>query len=320
VPRVGLVLGAGGITGGAFHAGVLSALAERLGWDPNTADLIVGTSAGSVTAASLRAGLSAGDLARRSEGLPLSPDGSAIISAAALGRNAPPAPPRPGRPRAGPPAAPGVLLAAARRPWYVRPGAVIAGLLPEGTMPTGSIADSIDALTGGGWPSRPLWICAVRLDDARLVVFGRADAPPASLGEAVAASCAIPAYFSPVMIGGRRHVDGGAFSLTNLTQVSGLGLDLVVVSAPMSRAGRRHAPGSLVRAAARAQLDIEAHRVQRSGTPVVAFHPTAEDLAAMGPDAMDARRRAGVTRQARRSTLSHLGRTDIRGQLEVLGA
>ncbi|MEZ5179426.1 MAG: hypothetical protein R2746_14430 [Acidimicrobiales bacterium] len=32
--RVGLVLGAGGIVGQAFHAGVLGALANDLGWDP----------------------------------------------------------------------------------------------------------------------------------------------------------------------------------------------------------------------------------------------------------------------------------------------
>ena len=51
------MLGAGGVTGGAFHAGVLSALAEVVGWDARTADLVVGTSAGSVTAAGLRGGL-----------------------------------------------------------------------------------------------------------------------------------------------------------------------------------------------------------------------------------------------------------------------
>ncbi len=61
--RVGLVLGAGGVTGGAFHAGVLSALAEVMGWDARTAEIVVGTSAGSVTGAVLRAGLPPTDLA-----------------------------------------------------------------------------------------------------------------------------------------------------------------------------------------------------------------------------------------------------------------
>ena len=49
--RVGLVLGAGGITGGAWLAGTLSGLAAATGWEPGSADLIVGTSAGAVFAA-----------------------------------------------------------------------------------------------------------------------------------------------------------------------------------------------------------------------------------------------------------------------------
>ena len=52
--RIGLVLGAGGMAGQAYHAGVLSALADG-GWDPRSAEVIVGTSAGSISAALLRA-------------------------------------------------------------------------------------------------------------------------------------------------------------------------------------------------------------------------------------------------------------------------
>ena len=53
-PRIGLVLAAGGIVGHAFHAGVLAALADQLGWEANQAEVIVGTSAGSAVAAILR--------------------------------------------------------------------------------------------------------------------------------------------------------------------------------------------------------------------------------------------------------------------------
>ena len=56
-----LVLGAGGLTGSAFHAGVLQGLLDR-GWDAAVADLVVGTSAGSSTGASLRAGIPVTDL------------------------------------------------------------------------------------------------------------------------------------------------------------------------------------------------------------------------------------------------------------------
>ena len=53
--RIGLVLGGGGLTGTAFHAGVIAGLAKAAGWDARTAEVIVGTSAGSTAAALLRA-------------------------------------------------------------------------------------------------------------------------------------------------------------------------------------------------------------------------------------------------------------------------
>jgi NTE family protein len=315
VARIGLVLGAGGVTGGAFHAGVLAALAEGTGWDPRSAETVVGTSAGSVTAAVLRAGLPAHDLAARAEGRPLSAEGVRVLAGAAP-TMFPPSPGRSPGNRSGP-AAPRALLAAARRPWTIRPAALIAALLPEGVIPTTTIEEGVGAMFGARWPQRSLWLCAVRLDDGALVVFGREGSPAARVGEAVAASCAIPAYFSPVLVGGVRYVDGGAFSMTNLGLLAGSGLDLVIVSAPMSKAGRRISTmgGSLVREAGRAQLDREAVRVRRRGTPVIAFQPTADDQSVMGLNAMDPRRRAAVVRQAHSSTLRRLERNDVRQRL-----
>ena len=49
--RIGLVLGAGGEIGYACHAGVLAALAEVIGWDARSAEVVVGTSAGSIAGA-----------------------------------------------------------------------------------------------------------------------------------------------------------------------------------------------------------------------------------------------------------------------------
>jgi len=50
-PRVGLVLGAGGVLGGAWLVGALEAIAAETGWDPGSADRLVGTSAGSMIGA-----------------------------------------------------------------------------------------------------------------------------------------------------------------------------------------------------------------------------------------------------------------------------
>ena len=316
--RIGLILGAGGMAGVAYHAGVLAGLAEGTGWDPRTADVIVGTSAGSLVAAGLRAGLSAPDIEARAEGVPLSPEGAALLEAADAAAGPAPdrAPPLSFRPRG--PAAPGVLLAAGRPPWRVRPGAVLAGLLPPGTASTSAIETGLDALFGQRWPDRPMWLCAVRLESGRLTVFGRDGAPRARVGEAVAASCAIPGYFAPVSVAGARYVDGGAHSLTNVAEVARLGLDLVVVSAPMSRAGRRRLTGTLVREVARVELGIEARRVRWRGTPVIAFQPVGADQDAVGRNYMDPRRQAGIARQARLSTLLRLERSDVQDRLAVL--
>ena len=304
--RVALVLGAGGITGGAFHAGVLSALAEETGWDPRRADLIVGTSAGSATAGGLRAGLSASDMAARARGAALSDEATALLRNAGLAVGPQPVPSG-GRVRLGPPASPLAFVNALRRPFSTRATAVAASLLPAGTVPTAAIVQSMDAMHPGGWPSLPTWICAVRLRDAALVVFGRDGATPVRIGQAVAASCAIPGYFEPVDIDGERYVDGGAHSLTNVGEVAGERPDLVVVSSPMSRYG----PG-------RVQLGLELQRLRRRRIPYVAFEPPEEVAEAMGLNAMDPSRRAAVVVAAHAAARRRID--DVGGRLDALRA
>src|SRR5271156_7208787 len=76
---IGLVLGAGGVVGQAYQAGVLAALQREIGWDPRDATIIVGTSAGSVTGAALRVGVPSPDLAASLYGVPPSRHGGAIL-------------------------------------------------------------------------------------------------------------------------------------------------------------------------------------------------------------------------------------------------
>ncbi len=64
--------------GVAYHGAVLAAIEEMTGWDPRSAEVLVGTSAGSITAAMLRAGVAAGDLRCMSEGEPLSQEGDRL--------------------------------------------------------------------------------------------------------------------------------------------------------------------------------------------------------------------------------------------------
>jgi NTE family protein len=93
-------------------------------------------------------------------------------------------------------------------------------------------------VTTDGWvPGAPLWIAAVDYDSGQRTVFGRDGAPPATVGDAVLASCSIPGWFAPQAIGGRRYVDGGVRSSTSVGLLAEDGaprLDEVYVLAPMA--------------------------------------------------------------------------------------
>ena len=66
-----------------------------------------------------------------------------------------------------------------------------------------------------------LRIAAVDRARGKRVMFGAPDEPKATVAEAVLASCAVPWIFAPVEIGGREYVDGGVWSPTNLDAVPG---------------------------------------------------------------------------------------------------
>lgn len=321
--QIGLVLGAGGAVGHAFHAGVLAALDEVTGWDARDAEIVVGTSAGSLVGASLRAGLSGTDLAARASGSTMSDEGCALVErAVAATQHLPPIPSRPPR-RRGVPAmsAPGALVRAAFRPWRARPGALAAAVLPAGRISTEILACGLRPLFDG-WPDRTLWINAVDLQSGRRVTFGHDDAPVTDVADAVAASCAIPGFFAPVSINGVRYVDGGVHSPTNADLLATLGLDLVIISSPMSvaRTAVRFAPDQPARRVARATLAREAARIRRRGTAVLTFQPTSADLAVMGFKAMDPARTGDVSVQVRRSAADRLARGDARDRVSLLGA
>jgi len=153
VPRIGLVLGAGGVVGQAYHAGVLAALEHDLGWDPRTADVIVGSSAGSVTGSLLRLGVPAADLAAWAVEAPLSVEGAPLMEQLG-GRDADPDFPSPSpldllRPWRLP--TPALLRRVAARPWAFRPGATAMTMMPAGRI---DIAEKAEVLRGHPEPQQ----------------------------------------------------------------------------------------------------------------------------------------------------------------------
>ena len=298
-PRRGLVLGGGGVLGAAWAVGALQAIEEVHGIDPREFDVIVGTSAGSVLGALVGAGVSIEALRDHQRGAPIAEGPLAgylwDYETATGGR-------RPSMPRLRGPGSVRLMASSLRHGLKMPPTAVLSAFMPVGNGSLERVGHLIDAITPfGEWsPHQALWIVAMDYEAGHRVVFGRDDAPPAPLADAVMASCAIPGWFEPVSIDSRTYVDGGAWSATSADVLAGQGLDEVYVVAPMvsfetdepdsllSRLERRWR-GSVTRRCA-----SEVEELREAGASVTVLGPGREDLEAMGGNIMDGRRRLEV--------------------------
>ncbi len=324
--RIGLVLGAGGIQGGAWLTGGLDAIAEETGWDPAEADYVVGTSAGSMIAALCASGVPPWFMVAHSRGETFGgvvdaegrPAADADRSAGARFELA----------RALPPIGPGSLPLALRTlasPRRFTPATIFSGWFPRGIFSTDSLQATIRRVVPSGWSPHPnLWIVACDYATGRRVPFGRDGAPEAELAEAVAASCAIPGIYHPVSIGGRRYVDGGIYSTSNLDLLRAAELDLVICLNPTStlhpiRAiNPRDAFNIVFRRASGRRLGSEAKKLRAGGAEVVLIQPTGDDLEAMGPNLMSRKNRNRVIEVAHRTVAEQLREAGVRELLAEL--
>ena len=302
--RRGLVLGAGGVLGAAWTIGALTALQEQYDWDPREAEVLLGTSAGSVLSAALACGVGVDTLLSHQRGEAVEGiDDDERDSGGAL-----PPLPRPGI------GSPRGVLNSAIHPFRVTPMAALSAMLPQGRgslAPVGQLVDGV--LPGGGWAPHPrAWMVATDYDTGRRTAFGRPGAPAAELRDAVMASCAIPGWYTPVTIDGRRYVDGGACSPTSVDLVIGLELDEVVVLSPMTSLDY-DAPGSVaarierrLRRIVTRRLVGEVKKVTATGTKVTLLGPGSQDLHAIGANLMDPRRRERVLEVSLRTSAQAL--------------
>jgi NTE family protein len=278
--KVGLVLGAGGTVGMAYHAGVLRALEVEGGFVPNRADLIVGTSAGSVLGAYLRTGWTtedfwaiASDIGGRGDTEPtelFSPRFRSPVDLVRRGLGS------------------AFVLGRSVTPWPIKVPEALRRVFPGGMFSMTDGRRRFAAELPTEWPDAPLWLCTVDIVRGRRVVLGRAGAPAVDLPKAVLASCAIPGVYEPVRVGRMTLVDGGARSTTNLDLAAKAECDLIIGVAPMAfDTGVPPGPlGQLVRRIPARQLSGEVAAARRKGAEVLLFRPSASELRVHGVNMM----------------------------------
>jgi NTE family protein len=261
-----VVLGGGGVTGVAWELGVIAGLAEK-GIDLTGADLLIGTSAGSVVAAQITSGTPIEELYDEQ----LVSTGREVVAKLRLS----------------------ILV---RLGWAAARGGdeqtvlrrVGAMARRAKTMPQAERKAIIDArLPNKQWPRQRLLITAIAIDSGEFATFDRDSG--VSLVDAVAASCAVPGVWPPSDVNGRLFMDGGIRSPANIDLVSRQGqtYDRVVVIAPLTATFRRSAGVGPQVAALPA------------GTRTVVVAPDEGAKAAIGNNVLDPRKRADAARAGR---------------------
>jgi NTE family protein len=281
VHNVALVLGGGGAAGQAWEIGVIAGLAEA-GLDlTEAADLVVGTSSGSTTAAWVRSGIPAAELLASVLSEPVRP----------VGQN-----------REQPPSLP--MATVFERMRAIGAAATSAADLRRAMGAFGLESDSILGPAAAGqrramvaarlprpeWPDRPMIVVAVDAHTGELAAFDRDSG--VDLADAVTASTALPG--GPThSINGTRYINGGVRSGENADLASGYAN--VVVLSPFG--GRNRTPPERgadpagqfegLRRFPGADLASQVEALRKQGSHVEVITPDADSRAAMGTNQMD---------------------------------
>ena len=297
--------------------GALACLQEWLQYALSDADLIVGTSAGSVLTAALRCGATVEEMAAWQRG-----DVAGILGESApLAAQDGPLPPLPRLRFGSVPLAAVALL----RPDLAPPWVGATAREPRGRGQHATVRALISALherhhnypgtgrTLSSWPDGRTWISAMDYHTGQQVMFGREGAPQVPLPDAVVASCSIPGWYQPAKIGGRRYVDGGVRCPTSLSTLNGTDVDDIYVLAPMASTEADNPllqPHLYIERRLRQLLTRillrQARRLAAEGKRVTILTPGPRDLAVMGVNPMDSRRTEAVLETSLRTSAAAL--------------
>lgn len=272
-----LVLGGGGVAGIAWELGLLSGWAAE-GVDVTSADLIVGTSAGSVVGAQLRL---SGDLQGLYERQLLPPVGELKVEFDGVSTMAAFAEAMKGN--------------TGEQDARARLGALA---LAVDAVPEAQRRAIIEGRIGDPeWPTPRLVITAVDTADGEFLPFAASSG--VRMLDAVTASCAVPGVWPPVTVNGRRLMDGGMRSVTNADLAVGCEKVLVVTPTPGM-------PGGLLGPGLDREIEIlekesEVHVVTADDAALAAFGTNVLDPATREPSARAGRAQAAATLEAARA-------------------
>ena len=262
--RRALVLGGGGVTGIAWEIGVIAGLAGQ-GIDLAAADVIIGTSAGSVVGADITSGQEP-EVLYQAQLAPPDPEPAARIGWGMIGRLL-------------------WVMSTSRDPVRAR---VRIGhwALAARVMPEADRRKVFEArLPSSDWPAQMFKVTAVDARTGEFVVFDSAG--DASLVDAVGASCAVPGVWPPVTIGNRRYMDGGVRSVANADLA--IKYERVVIVAPVAQG-----IGPLMPSPGR-----QAAALAAAGARVALVRPDRAAMRAIGRNVLDVSRRAAAATAGR---------------------
>lgn len=267
-----LVLGGGGVAGVAWELGILAGLHDA-GVDISDADIVIGTSAGSVVGAQITSGTNIESLfaaqlipAEQSKERSVEFDATRLMEAFSE-----------------------AIAGGSFDPKTIR-ARIGAYALKAPTIPEAERRAIIESrLPVKEWPHQRLLIVAVDTETGEEYIMDRESG--VSLVDAVAASCAVPGIWPPVTIAGHRYMDGGMRSATNADLASGY--ERILILNPLGE-----------NAEFMGGLNAEVTALQQDGSQVLVIGPDAASVTAISANPLD---------PATREPSARAGRTQGRG-------
>lgn len=309
-PKRALVLGCGAVAGAAWMIPALAQVREQLNWNPDDADIFIGTSVGAVLVSLMAGGISLDDLIASQEGQ----HQNIWNHDKDTGPWYPPLP---------------TFKFTAKNLYTKMRHAELnsltgwAGLLPQGGFDMQPFIKLIDRVKNEkNWVDHDnCWLVAVDDQTGERKAFGRnkTEVSKLDISQVVCASYGVPGWCPPVAINNRTYIDGGVVSPCSADMLIDTDIDEIIMLVPMA-CSQPDKPFSWfkkiersVRKGMTAIVDKEVALLEDAGKKVIRIEPTAEDLHAFGYNMMDPRRRTLVYSTSKKTSLHNVSRAIQKG-------